>query len=472
MSPSRHDSYKTFWLAVMLVGIGAVQVAAILSGGFVDDDGVRAWTWLGTGLLAGWGLLGWGAGLVRVQWDGLAARCLALLALMAAIAAVQLVPLPRGLATLLSPSLRGAAADAQTLAVGDGWLPLSAAPEKTAEALAQVVASACLFAAASFAVTRYRGYLWLRRIVLGATFLMATLGLLRFGLGGGSRATGTLGNPNHFAAFVALGLPLAISTAWRMRPSRASSARPDTFMIVAALAIVAMLAWMLSLSRGSLLAAFPIMAFWLLWEWRRRARRGGRSLADTPVQFRFEAALLVVALIALVSFAAVPSAITARIDPTGPSGSMRLNLWKAGLKTFVESPLLGTGLGAAEFGLNRHLADLPMRRVAVEVHNDWIQWLAELGLAGALGTVLLTWRLLRTPDLHVATGSGGALSPSTERRAVAVGMAVVMVHSLVDFPLRVPGVGFQFLLMGALLAAPLEVRSSVRRRRTRREDAE
>jgi len=448
----------------MLVGIALVMLGGIVRGGYVAEDEFRGMAWLGAALLAGLGAWGWAAGFSKLRWSGGAMRTASVLAFVGVLVALQCLPLPVGIARMLSPSIGPAIADRQVLGLVANSATISTAPEKTAEALGQWIASTCLFLAAAALATRYRGYQWLRRIVLGGMVAMATLGLLRFGFGAAGRATGTLGNPNHFAAFLAMTLPLAISQAWRIRPTRLEITGPDRFMGLAALTVVAVLAWLLSLSRGSIAAALPVWAVWLFLEFRRTARRGGVRVGDLPALFRFEALLLAVALVGLVALAAVPSALGERASTLGPSGAMRPKLWLAGLKTFADSPVLGVGMAAAEFGLNRHLADVPMRRAAVEVHNDWIQWLAELGLVGLLGTVLLTWRVLRAPDLRDGRASESALAPSSERRALAVGMLALGLHSFVDFPLRIPVVGFQALLLAALMTAPREVRLAARRR--------
>jgi len=120
----------------------------------------------------------------------------------------------------------------------------------------------------------------------------------------------------------------------------------------------------------------------------------------------------------------------------------------------------------------------------LQAHNDYLQWLAETGLVGA---GLAAWflvalaragaqklRRLALPALSVAEGSKRSGDPEprsfgaegsvregaasgSERRLVAAaltGCLLVLLHSLVDFPLRIPANALLFAALLAMIAAP------------------
>jgi O-antigen ligase len=100
----------------------------------------------------------------------------------------------------------------------------------------------------------------------------------------------------------------------------------------------------------------------------------------------------------------------------------------------------------------------------VHAHNDYAEVALELGLAGIvlmlaflLWWVIAVWRAWRTAE----TGPFA--------RAAAISSAAVLVHSLVDFPLRTAAISACFGMCLALLAdsraAPPKEKAQLRRRR-------
>lgn len=137
----------------------------------------------------------------------------------------------------------------------------------------------------------------------------------------------------------------------------------------------------------------------------------------------------------------------------------RAMLLASALALFQEAPLFGGGL--MTFGLRQGAAaaalGLPGR--APMVHNDFAQWLAELGLigAGALLILLLPglWAALRC----LARGVRAPRPAAGQALPWALGFGLVLGHSLVNFPLYDPGL-WLFVVLARGVLAPLPAGSA------------
>jgi len=125
----------------------------------------------------------------------------------------------------------------------------------------------------------------------------------------------------------------------------------------------------------------------------------------------------------------------------------RLPIWKASLAMWREAPLLGHGWGSYE-SLWPAWAGRPTGLHYKHAHNEYLQVLAEGGLAGAAVVAWALWlfgrrvlRALSRPLTHAQRAVTVAL---------ATGITSVAFHSAADFGLRVPGVALVFALVVAL----------------------
>ena len=108
---------------------------------------------------------------------------------------------------------------------------------------------------------------------------------------------------------------------------------------------------------------------------------------------------------------------------------------------------LGSGLGS--FLQVYRLYESPDRvtpEYVVHAHNDYAELALELGVAGVvLILCFLAWWLAAARAAW-RTGGGGPYA-----RAASIASAVILVHSLVDFPLRTAAIGAAFAMCLALL---------------------
>jgi O-antigen ligase len=139
----------------------------------------------------------------------------------------------------------------------------------------------------------------------------------------------------------------------------------------------------------------------------------------------------------------------------------RAHYWPIALKIFFANPILGAGLDA--FGVAFTKFDTWNGAFRVEqAHNDYLQMLADAGLAGFGCIAVFVYFLLRKGFAVIAASPGGF------RRNAAIGALAgcfgVLVHSFFDFPLRTPSNGFFFLLLAAIATVTVMVAQPSHRR--------
>ncbi len=115
--------------------------------------------------------------------------------------------------------------------------------------------------------------------------------------------------------------------------------------------------------------------------------------------------------------------------------SSRWGLWQQSLRLVAQNPLLGVGWGQFAFAWTL-TPKAPMVRSPFETfthsHNLLLQWAVELGLPLAIAlTALLGFALWRA--LALARRASGA--EATVRSAALAMLAVVLLHSLLEYPL-------------------------------------
>ena len=127
----------------------------------------------------------------------------------------------------------------------------------------------------------------------------------------------------------------------------------------------------------------------------------------------------------------------------------RLPAWEAGLSMVPDHPVLGTGFGTFEYAFKPYQpADL--NGLWEYAHNDYLQFLIEGGVV-SLGLAVAFLVLLFLPSRRKREKSKGV---APFRAACAGGLAAVLFHSFVDFPLRIPAVALlTAFLVGLYLAS-------------------
>lgn len=137
---------------------------------------------------------------------------------------------------------------------------------------------------------------------------------------------------------------------------------------------------------------------------------------------------------------------------TGPFGD-RGESWRTALRAIAERPLLGHGPDNWRGAASHHSADPFVRTFFLYLqfaHQDVLQSAVEWGVVGAAGC----WTLLLGGLIAVARTRGPATGlRSALALAAACGLAAVLLQSQLDFPLRIPAVAFNAVVLSALAGA-------------------
>jgi len=252
-----------------------------------------------------------------------------------------------------------------------------------------------------------------------------------YGFEGENRASGALPDPISLGNVLAIGLPILVVLAAAAR----SLSDRVTYLAVASVTAVALI---LTFSRMSWLGALAgvLLTLCLL-------PRGPRA--------RMVIAVAVAAVVVVLAAGAGSPAVNDRLhsiaDPTNRQNSTsagdqtRVRLWNAALTTAQEHPAFGVGFG----NLVPYLAREVSVADASHAHSTYLQILAETGIVGAVGLLVLlsaTLQQLRhglRRHRVIAAGLAGSL--------LAMG-----VSWLTDYTVRFEQVGVMFAMLFGLIA--------------------
>lgn len=149
------------------------------------------------------------------------------------------------------------------------------------------------------------------------------------------------------------------------------------------------------------------------------------------------------------------------------SGGMRLTIDRDTFQMFRHRPVLGWGLGTFPV-VYPQFRSFYTNFFVNEAHNDYLQLLAEMGALGfctMLWLVILVYRQVRRKVYKWPSDVSAAAT-----LACSLGIAGLLVHSLVDFNLQIPANAAIFYVFCALAAAPPLLQRSKKRRPAQSEE--
>jgi len=385
---------------------------------------------------------------------------LGLLAAVAAIPLFQIIPLPAAIWTNL-PGRDQMVLALELAGLEPGWAPLSVTPDRTwASALALAPPAALFIAMLSLSpIQRQR----LVQVCIGAALVSILLGAAQLASGGSSlylwnwtgvgSVTGFFANRNHLASFVLIALPFAVvfGAATLRRRDRQTTALWLGALFVG-LAIVALAAIR---SRAGIAMFAPVMVASLLAAWIA-AGRGRPGPALLVLVGSIGAALTAVAVLAL-------PPILARFDQEAPE--TRFDRWPLIAETAQTYLPLGSGIGSFD-AVHRSVEPLEELDSTFfnQAHNDYLEIWLEAGWLG-IGVIVafLIWYSRRSWTAWSAPPSGeGDL-----QRAASIGIGVLLLHSVADYPLRTVTLAVVFALCCGLLELAKRPAQPTERRRRR-----
>jgi O-antigen ligase len=396
--------------------------------------------------IVGVAIIAWAAAAPSEQLLPRAAMPLLWLAIaVVVLVALQTVPLPPD---LWSHGIRERIAEGYRLLGRPApWLPLSVTPYASAATLLSLIPPLAMFCA----IVSLRAYraTWLGGALVAGTLLGVMLGALQV-VGRGSPsswylyretnpglAVGFFANANHMATLLVVAIPFvaAIAASGRGGTIQRYSA---VLAILAGAAIVTIVGIVLNGSLAGFVLALPVLAASALIRFRARAKiRIWVGLAA--------AVALVGAVIALGSSSIGRSAIGRDASTSMQSRAEILRTTGHAIADFMP---FGSGLGS--FVPVYRLYESPdsvTSEYVVHAHNDYVEIALELGIAGILLVGLfLAWWAAAVWAVW-GRGEGGPFAC-----AATIATAAVLVHSLVDFPLRTAAISALFATGLALMA--------------------
>jgi O-antigen ligase len=381
-------------------------------------------------------------------------------ALSLAATLLQLLPLPMPLLRVASPESarmwRAASGVAALAGVSSAsFHPITIDPGDTTAQLFRLAAYVATFITAMLLLRSTARRLVLA-VVLAAMAVFETIyavreaALQRYAIWGWkntlifNRATGTFVNPNHFAHYAAIILPMAVflcALAWHTSaPPGVPRGRHIALLIerrfamfgfgtIAAIACVA--AILISQSRGAALAAIAGFAL-------GGGIASGRRHAVVRAALIAAAAIAVFATVFLVLSRTSEAKHLQERDVSSLTG--RRSAVVTALRIWTAFPLFGSGAGTFE-DLAPRWQEPGDRTLANHAHNDYAESLATTGVVGFLigfvplmaGTVALG---------RVGFGKRAAAHQSWRHRAFCgaalASIVIALLHALVDFNFYIP----------------------------------
>ena len=361
------------------------------------------------------------------------------------IVAVQLVPLPpsvwaHGARTPLAD-------DYHLLGRPLPWLPLSLTPDDTLTCLFQLIAPLALFCA----IVRLKAYrlTWLAGALLTGATAGILLGAMQLATGGAHShwypypetnlglAVGFFANANHMASLLVISLPFLAALA-ATNKGQDLRRRLALNLVLAGLGLVLIVGIALDGSLAGYTLAVPVLAFNAMILLPKKSVLRGFAVA-------FAILTLFGAVIALASSSVGSSKISRDANTSVQS---RLVIMKTTATAISDYLPLGSGLGS--FLKVYRLYESPAsvtREYVIHAHDDYAELALELGVPGiVLMLIFLGWWVATV----TAVWRKKEGSPFT--RAASIASAAILVHSLVDFPLRTAAISVCFALCLALLA--------------------
>jgi hypothetical protein len=388
--------------------------------------------------------------------------CVAAALLVAAVPALQLLPMPDGI--WHAPVARqGLAADLSQSGVGAAqwhWTLSPSSTEASLWALLPALAGFLLSLAVPASLRRRVVQAIVLLLLANVLFAFFQAGLppdstLRLYQGFDAGFGGLLANTNHQATALIIGmvLPVGLSVEARRRAGRGeTSSQMRSWYAV--LAGVFLLLVPLSTSRAGMAIALPALAAALL-------LTGALVLSRVRRSKRAMAVAVVISLLAIIGAWSAHGWM--QVDE---AEELRHTLARAAMEMAGAQAPLGSGMGSLVPVFEQYAPQsLWLPYYVNHVHNEYVQWWLTGGVFAVLAmAVVLT--LLAIAGLRIARlqakGANAAMAA-----ACFVGVCAALAHSWADYPLRTTALNTTVaVLAGLMLASLADARARVKAKRT------
>lgn len=365
---------------------------------------------------------------------------------------LQLIPLPPWIWTAL-PGRQFVVDAFEAANLPVAWMPLSLSPPATLRSFLSLFPAMAVFLA-----TINLGYRERRLATLGLIgfgIVCVPLGLAQIASGPDSRlrlyevtntmsAVGFFANRNHFAALLYSIVPFV--AAWMICRIRApDSERLGWVALIVVIYGIVILGLGMSASRAGIVLAMAAIVASILLTLRNR-KRGRKNSASRAV---FVAALLGACAVLQFGLAGILGRL--QHDPLDDG---RFTFAQATLRAAADVFPVGSGIGSFVpfYAMMETAADVGPSYVN-HAHNDWLELWLEAGVPGLILAILfLAWFTTATYRTWRQNESGidGLLA-----RAASIAVALLLAHSLVDYPLRTTALACLFAFACAMCMDPI-----------------
>ena len=367
---------------------------------------------------------------------------------------VQLVPLPPAIWSHL-PGRQFVVDGFNLLGQPLPWMPLSLAPADTiATAMALIPPLAML--ALMLRLGAYRDD-WLVYAMLTAACISVAFGFRQIRGGGMDHyfypynswgtAAGTFANANHQATLLLVSIPFLVALAarrWRKEPN--ANDRLLTAVVAGGVALVVAAGVAMNQSFALLIIGAPVVGAAALQLIPAGRVRLGRLAVMLAVLFLAGTAVLAIMV----------SAGTSTSNRT--SVTIRADIWSHSARALSDQGLIGAGIGTFPKLYPQYEDPATVERTYVNhAHNDYLEIALESGIAGVVLMLLfLAWWGTRAFTIWRSAEA------AEMARAACIASAAILLHSLVDYPLRTTAIATCMAVALALMADPARRRQQAR----------
>ena len=372
-----------------------------------------------------------------------------------AVPAAQLIPLPPGLWSVLAG--RGPIYEGFVQAGIDPlWMPLSLSPEKTLRSCVALAPPLAIFLAAAFLGSGTRK--WMTLTVLIFAGLSVILGIAQ-GVGGASsplrfyeitniKPVGFFANRNHYSAF--LYSAASFLGAWSIWLIRNRAGRIPFFLVLCSVLYVFVIFAILSATSRAGIILMVLAGLGLLaMAWREIGRLGVPALVHFKDYSSFLAKpLLAAGAIAFLVAGSVWFFYSAQHEA-------RFYIFRTAWTAANFYAPVGAGFGTFAaiyqgFEVPEHITSEYINRA----HCDWLEiWLEGGVLSVAAGAAFSAWFFTASARAWRNANENVADFDQILARASTIVIALLALHSLVDYPLRTTAMACVFALAcGNLIA--------------------
>jgi O-antigen ligase len=392
----------------------------------------------------------------RTAWRGYGI-VLVFIACFGALMAIQLIPLPPGMWTALPG--RALLAQAAPLAgLEQPWRPISIMPDATINSLLSLLPG--LAAILLFANVPPRHWPPILFLLLGIAMLSGLLGLVQvstqldwlypYRITNDGTAVGLFANRNHQAVLLAMIYPLLGAIAAHLGVTQREKATSRFMLFMVGLFLVPLI--LATGSRaGIVLVLIGILSAILLIHRAPDTRSTRSGILRFPIWIWVSAILAMVALVFVTLYFSRGEAVQRLFERDLAEDKRFISFWPMVEMAKIYFPF-GTGFGSFPdiFRIHEPLESLGPTYMN-HAHNDLLELVIEGGLAGVLLLAIFVGWIVKgaynawAPGAE--TGTGGLLA-----RLGSIFIAMMMLSSLADYPLRTPTLSVLFLLSCCWLA--------------------